>query len=129
MTNQIRSPKIEFRVFSNDISRGKFIVFDGNEGCGKSTQARMLQRCIGEAGVPSTLVRDPGTTRIGELIRTILLDPQNTDMSMRCEMLLYMAARAQMMKDIVRPALEEGRVSSATDLFPVRWHINLEVMA
>jgi dTMP kinase len=54
-------------------------------------------------------VRDPGTTRIGELIRGILLDPQNTDMSMRCEMLLYMAARAQMMKEIIQPALDEGR--------------------
>ena len=89
--------------------RGKFIVFDGNEGCGKSTQARMLQEALEKSGVPTILVRDPGTTRIGELIRRILLDPQNTDMSMRCEMLLYMAARAQMMKEIVQPALDQGR--------------------
>jgi dTMP kinase len=88
--------------------RGKFIVFDGNEGCGKSTQARMLLAALEKSGVPSLLVRDPGATRIGELIRRILLDPQNTDMSMRCEMLLYMAARAQMMKEKVQPALEQG---------------------
>ena len=87
---------------------GKFIVFDGNEGCGKSTQARMLLAELEQSGVPSILVRDPGATRIGELIRRILLDPQNTDMSMRCEMLLYMAARAQMMKEKVQPALDQG---------------------
>ena len=76
-----------------DHLRKKFIVFDGNEGCGKSTQAKMLQEALEKAGVPTKLVYDPGTTRIGELIRRILLDPANTDMSMRCEMLLYMAAR------------------------------------
>lgn len=96
----------------NDLAtklRGKFIVLDGNEGCGKSTQARMaLERLVG-AGVAAMLVRDPGTTRIGEQIRQILLNPQNTDMSMRCEMLLYMAARAQMMKEIILPALDEGK--------------------
>jgi dTMP kinase len=89
--------------------RKKFIVFDGNEGCGKSTQAHMLQEALEKSGVPTILVRDPGTTRIGELIRRILLDPQNTDMSMRCEMLLYMAARAQMMREIVQPNLDQGR--------------------
>ncbi|MGD0390537.1 MAG: dTMP kinase [Tepidisphaeraceae bacterium] len=89
--------------------RGKFIVFDGNEGCGKSTQARMLLAALEKSGVPAILVRDPGSTRIGEIIRNMLLDPQNTDMSMRCEMLLYMAARAQMMSQIVQPALEQGR--------------------
>ena len=92
-----------------DHLRKKFIVFDGNEGCGKSTQARLLLEALQKSGVPARLVRDPGATRIGELIRRILLDPQNTDMSMRCEMLLYMAARAQMMKEVVQPALEEGK--------------------
>jgi dTMP kinase len=92
-----------------DHLRKKFIVFDGNEGCGKSTQARLLLEALQKSGVPARLVRDPGATRIGELIRRILLDPQNTDMSMRCEMLLYMAARAQMMKEVVQPALEQGQ--------------------
>lgn len=90
--------------------RKKFIVFDGNEGCGKSTQAEMLHADLEKAGIESLIVRDPGTTRIGERIRNVLLDPENTDMAMRCEMLLYMAARAQMMKEIVQPALDAGRV-------------------
>jgi dTMP kinase len=91
-----------------DYLRKKFIVFDGNEGCGKSTQAKMLVDALEKAGVAAKLVWDPGTTRIGELIRRILLDPANTDMSMRCEMLLYMAARAQMMKEVIQPALDAG---------------------
>jgi dTMP kinase len=89
---------------------GKFIVFDGNEGCGKSTQAAVLRDKLHENGLDVLLVRDPGSTRIGEQIRQILLNPENTDMGMRCEMLLYMAARAQMMKEIIQPALDAGRV-------------------
>lgn len=91
--------------------RGKFIVFDGNEGCGKSTQASLLRdRLVREAGLDVLLVRDPGTTRIGEQIRQILLNPDNAEMSMRTEMLLYMAARAQMMKEIIQPALDSGKL-------------------
>jgi dTMP kinase len=93
-----------------DFLRGKFIVFDGGEGCGKSTQARLLRDELDAAGVPVTLVHDPGTTRVGKLIRGILLDPQNVDIAMRCEMLLYMAARAQMMSELIEPALARGKV-------------------
>ena len=90
--------------------QGKFIVFDGGEGCGKSTQAQLLKQVFEESGSKVLLVRDPGTTTIGEMIRAILLNPENDQMSMRCEMLLYMAARAQMMKQIILPALESGAV-------------------
>jgi dTMP kinase len=90
--------------------QGKFIVFDGGEGCGKSTQARLLRDQLEAAGVPVTLVHDPGTTRVGKLIRGILLDPENVDIAMRCEMLLYMAARAQMMTELIEPALARGKV-------------------
>ncbi|HEX4055241.1 MAG TPA: dTMP kinase [Tepidisphaeraceae bacterium] len=90
--------------------RGKFIVFDGNEGCGKSTQAHLALAEIEKAGPKTVLVRDPGTTPIGEKIREILLDPKNTEMATRCEMLLFMAARAQMMKEIIMPALKDGLV-------------------
>ena len=55
-------------------------------------------------------VRDPGTTRVGELIRAILLNPDHDEIGMRCEMLLYMAARAQMMHEVIRPALDAGKV-------------------
>src|SRR5262245_559294 len=87
--------------------RGKFIVFDGNEGCGKSTQAGIVKQKLHDLNLSVLLVRDPGTTRIGEQIRQVLLNPENTDMGMRCEMLLYMAARAQMMKEIIQPALDD----------------------
>jgi dTMP kinase len=87
---------------------GKFVVFDGGEGCGKSTQIALLRDAIASSGVEVLAVRDPGTTRIGEAIRAILLDPANTDMAMRCEMLLYMSARAQMMHQLIAPALERG---------------------
>jgi dTMP kinase len=90
--------------------RGKFIVFDGGEGCGKSTQAKLLRDYFQAAGEPVTLVHDPGTTRVGKLIREILLDPQNVDIAMRCEMLLYMAARAQMMSELIEPALARGKI-------------------
>jgi dTMP kinase len=92
-----------------DQLRSKFIVFDGNEGCGKSTLARMVHEKLAGMDIPSLLVRDPGTTRIGEKIRQMLLDPANNDMNMRAEMLLYMAARAQMMQEIISPALREGK--------------------
>jgi dTMP kinase len=91
---------------------GKFIVFDGNEGSGKSTQAKLLQeRLAREPGSPQSLfVRDPGTTRIGEQVRAILLNPDNDEMAMRCEMLLYMSARAQMMAEVIKPALDAGKL-------------------
>ncbi|MGE5611533.1 MAG: dTMP kinase [Bacillota bacterium] len=90
--------------------RGKFIVLDGPEGCGKSTQARLLGQKLQEQGLSTMLVRDPGTTRIGEQIRSILLNPDHGEMGMRCEMLLYMAARAQMMVQTIFPALTAGQV-------------------
>ncbi len=74
-------------------SPGIFIVFDGGEGCGKSTQARLLKDALAATGRSIVPVRDPGTTVIGEQIRAILLDPAHGEMAMRCEMLLYMAAR------------------------------------
>ncbi len=89
--------------------RGKFIVFDGGEGCGKSTQARLLRQRLETADVPVLAVHDPGATRVGELVRAILLNPENNDMAMRCEMLLYMASRAQMMVEKILPALQEGK--------------------
>jgi dTMP kinase len=89
--------------------RGKFIVFDGNEGCGKSTQVQLARSSLERAGVELLVVRDPGTTHIGEMIREILLNPANTQMAMRCEMLLYMAARAQMMREMILPALNAGK--------------------
>jgi len=89
---------------------GTFLVLDGTEGSGKSTQARLLEQKLSGLGREVLLVRDPGTTRIGEQIRNILLDPAHGEMGMRCEMLLYMSARAQMMKEVLGPALDAGKV-------------------
>lgn len=93
---------------------GLFIVLDGGEGCGKSTQAKLLKAHLARAtGLGEERVhvfRDPGTTRVGELVRAILLNPDHSEMAMRCEMLLYMAARAQMMSEVIRPLLEKGDV-------------------
>ncbi|HEY7118478.1 MAG TPA: dTMP kinase [Tepidisphaeraceae bacterium] len=90
-------------------SPGLFIVLDGPEGSGKSTQLGLLRQKLDSAGRPVLVVRDPGATRIGEEIRSILLNPRNDEMAMRCEMLLYMAARAQMMSETILPALAAGQ--------------------
>lgn len=89
---------------------GTFIVFDGPEGAGKSTQIQRLRQRLEHAGHAVLVVRDPGATRLGEQIRAILLNPDHAEMAMRCEMLLYMAARAQMMRELILPALDEGKI-------------------
>jgi dTMP kinase len=87
---------------------GKFIVFDGPDGSGKSTQfSRFASHCRNN-GIEVCEVREPGGTSIGEQIRKILLDPINSEMSLRCEMMLYMASRAQLMEQIVKPALDRS---------------------
>ncbi len=87
---------------------GKFVVFDGPDGCGKTTQMkRFLEKAEG-AGVRIRRFREPGGTPIGEQIRDLLLSTKNQEMDMRCEMLLYMASRAQLVQEQIRPALEAG---------------------
>ncbi len=87
---------------------GKFVVFDGPDGSGKTTQFRQLADAARAAGVETVEVREPGGTAIGEKIRAILLDPIHAEMVTRCEMLLYMASRAQLVEERVRPALARG---------------------
>ncbi|MDA0802150.1 MAG: dTMP kinase [Planctomycetota bacterium] len=87
---------------------GKFIVFDGPDGSGKSTQFRRFSAMVRAAGVAVEEVREPGGTAIGEQVRTVLLDPANASMTVRCEMLLYMASRAQLVEERIRPALARG---------------------
>ena len=92
-----------------NILAGRFVVFDGPDGSGKSTQLHRFAELVTAAGMPPVVVRDPGGTPIGEAIRELLLDPRYEEMELRCEMLLYMASRSQMMKERIRPALDEGR--------------------
>ena len=87
---------------------GKFIVFDGPDGCGKTTQLKTLIARLEGAGVKVRRLREPGGTPIGEQIRDLLLSPKNQGMDLGCEMLLYMASRAQLVHDQIRPALAAG---------------------
>jgi len=88
---------------------GRFIVLDGPDGCGKSTQSAMLAQYLQAAGVQTVSFRDPGTTAIGEKIREILLNPAHDQMDLRTEVLLYMAARAQLWTECIAPALQQGK--------------------
>jgi len=88
---------------------GKFIVIDGPDGAGKSTQLALLAEHLRSGGLAVTETRDPGGTRIGDRIREILLDRANAGMSVGCEMLLYMASRTQLMDEVIGPALKAGR--------------------
>ena len=89
---------------------GRFIVFDGPDGSGKSTQIRRFLGAARDAGVSVREVREPGGTAVGERIREILLDPIHAEMVVRCEVMLYMASRAQLVEEIVRPALRAGEL-------------------
>lgn len=85
-----------------------FIVFEGPEGCGKSTQVRFARDALDKGGVKTILAREPGGTTLGEKLRKIILKSDDR-MDLRAEVLLYMASRAQMVDEIIRPALEEGK--------------------
>jgi len=87
-----------------------FIVFEGIDGSGKSTQMALLHSALGKRGVDLLSVREPGSTPIGEQLRSVLHDGRNVGMTPTCEMLIYAAARAQLMETVVLPALEAGRV-------------------
>ena len=89
--------------------RGRFVVFDGPDGSGKSTQFHRLCADARSAGLDVCEVREPGGTHIGEQIRRLLLDPSvKEDVDLRAEMLLFMASRAQLLAQRVRPALSRG---------------------
>jgi len=90
--------------------KGFFITFEGIEGCGKSTQIERLKRHLEQQGHRIDAMREPGGTAISEAIRAILLDPANTAMAPTTELLLYESARAQLVAERIRPALEAGSV-------------------
>ena len=89
---------------------GYFISFEGGDGSGKSTQIQILREFLEERGYDVILTREPGGTPISEKIRSIILDKANSEMDDMTEALLYAAARAQLVSQIIRPALEEGKV-------------------
>ena len=86
--------------------KGRFIVLDGPDGCGKSSQVRLLEQFLKKSGLKVSSFRDPGSTATGEKIRKILLDPAN-HIGDRTELLLYMASRAQLWDECIGPALKK----------------------
>src|SRR5690606_8524876 len=120
--------------------RGLFIVLEGGEGVGKTTQAALLGEWLRYAGVPFAATREPGGTPVGEAIREVVLGRADLDMPAEPELLLILAARAAFVRDVVRPALEAGKVVLADrfalstlayqgygrgiDLDAVRWGID-----
>jgi len=89
---------------------GKFITFEGCEGAGKSKQIGLLSDYLTERNIKHVVTREPGGNHISESIRSIILDGKNTDMADECEALLYAAARVQVLKSVIAPALNEGNI-------------------
>jgi dTMP kinase len=87
-----------------------FFSFDGIDGAGKSTQVRLLEETLRAQGLEVVLCRDPGSTPLGERIREVLLAKDGAPIGRRGEMLLYMASRAQLVEDVIRPTLEAGKI-------------------
>ena len=92
------------------MERGKFITFEGCDGCGKSTQLKLLSAYLTENNIPHIFTREPGGGKISEAIREILLSGKNEDMTDECEALLFAAARVQHLHDRVEPALQAGKL-------------------
>lgn len=93
------------------MSRGAFITFEGSEGCGKSTQVKRLASRLENAGLRVLLTREPGGTPIGEKIRDLLqFAPESFAMTPETEVLLFEASRSQLVRETIRPALEQGAI-------------------
>lgn len=92
---------------------GIFLVFEGADGSGKSTQYSLFTQKIDSLGFDRIAIREPGGTEIGERIRGILLDPIHNEMALETELLLYNASRAQIVEQVIRPALREGKIVTA----------------
>ena len=91
-----------------NVSRGLFLSLDGVDGTGKSTQCRLLADWLRGRGLAVTQCADPGGTAIGDALRDLLLDHRQ-EMALPCEALLFMASRAQLTAEVIRPALEAGQ--------------------
>lgn len=93
-----------------DLKRGRFITFEGAEGSGKSTQIKMLEEYLRKSGFKVLVLREPGSTALSEDLRNVLLDKKNDSLSEKTELLLYLAARAQLVKERIVPALKERKI-------------------
>lgn len=93
-----------------DSPRGVFVTFEGGDGVGKSTHIRYVANELRRVGREVVCLREPGGTGIGESLRAMVLDPDNGEISSEAELLMYEAARAQLVREVIRPALERGAV-------------------
>ena len=93
----------------SSLNNAKFITFEGIDGCGKSTQARLLLEYMNNSGVETILVREPGGTSISESIREILLHSTSSQMGDRTESLLMTASRAQLTQEVIVPNIDKGK--------------------
>jgi dTMP kinase len=91
------------------VPRGKFITFEGLDGCGKSTQLNRLAEVLRAGGIEVVTAREPGTTPIGEQIRGILLNSRTIGLAPLAELALMFAARAQLVREVIEPALADGK--------------------
>lgn len=98
------------RTGQTEARRGRFITFEGIDGCGKTTQFRLLAQWLRERGKDVVETVEPGGTAIGQQIRRILLDPASSEIQPRTELLLYFASRAQNVDQVIRPAIDSGRI-------------------
>ena len=105
-----------------DVPRGRFLVLEGADGCGKTTQARRLVDSLRATGRETLHVRDPGTTKLAESVRAILLDPAQGHVAAAAEVCLYLAARAQLVEEVVAPAVARGAFVVCE-----RWTLSTEV--
>lgn len=92
------------------MNKGLFITFEGPDGSGKSTQIKFLHKHLDDLGLETIFTREPGGTAIGEKLRKIILDKNNSEMSDMTEALLYAASRAQHVHELIKPALESGKI-------------------
>ena len=109
MCNDKRMPGIVPKC-EPDLNNGIFISVEGGDGSGKSTQLANIKDYLEVRGVDALFIREPGGTSIGEKIRDILLDPANAEMCAMTEAMLYAASRAQIVSEVIKPALSEGKV-------------------
>ena len=94
----------------NRMKKGLFITIEGPDGSGKSTQIQYMKEYFASKEIPCLFTREPGGTHIGEKLRNIILDKENAEMCDMTEALLYAASRAQHVEELIKPALDEGKV-------------------
>ena len=92
------------------LERGLFLTFEGIDGSGKSTQIEYLEKDIQKTGLDHIFIREPGGSSISEQIREVLLRQRNQEMVAETELLLFAAARAQLVAEVIKPALEQGKI-------------------